>query len=185
MSRESTVNRPNEALANVSEELLYQPTSEDRRLKAAFLALIDGNPLIDSSNLPMKEVERILGRKLPNKEAPGFSAWFLNKDENRQKLEYLFSLAIGAAEDILLNTDPKAQGARVNMIKVVSELANKYPRQTTTPAQGQNLLGAIGSMDRASLKLFLQQGGKSVEIQANGESSPTIDAEVTDGPKQE
>lgn len=178
MSRESSIKAPERALEASVEELIYSPTYEDRKLKAAFLALVEGNPLVDPSNLPIKEAERILGRKLPNRDAPGFAAWFLNRDENRQRLEYLFQLALGAAEDILMNTEPKAQGARVNMVKVVAELASKFPRQAKegAPAASGSLEGAIRAMDKASLKLLLQKDDKSLTLEASKEAP--IEAEV-------
>jgi hypothetical protein len=182
--RESSLKPAADQLDSLADQVLYSPTNEDRKLKAAFLALVDGNPLIDPSNLPMLEVERILHRKLPNKDSPGYAAWFLNKDENRQRLEYLFQLALGAAEDIILNTDPKAQGARVNMVKVVSELASKFPRQATGmaagPSNGGNIVTAIASMDKLQLKALLEKGGQSFEITATKSSPNVIDVEPSD-----
>ena len=175
--RESSLKAPSAALGELAEQVVYTPTNEDRKLKAAFLALVDGNPLIDPQNLPMKECERILGRKLPNKESPGFAAWFLNKDENRQRLEYLFQLALGAAEDILLNTDPKAQSARVNMVKAVSELAGKMPSRAAAGGQAgesiKELASSIGKMDRQQLQVLLQSGNQRVAIQATGANQPS------------
>lgn len=155
--------------------VLYQPTEKDRQLKIEFWQRTANNPLLDPSLLPMDQVESILGKPVNNRNKPGFSAWFMNRDENAQKLEYLFTKALDAAMEIICNTDPKMQSARVNMIKHVSELAAKIPSRGPQQLAGQsnqNLLSSINTMDQVQLTAFLQKNGNSVSITASKGQEP-------------
>jgi hypothetical protein len=171
MSRESALKGLEAPSIESIGESLYKPTDQDRRLKIEFQLLTEGNAMLDVRNLPIGEAERILKKKLPNKDKPGFAAWFLNKDENRQRIEYLWQLSLAAAEDILLNTDPKAQSARVNLIKAMADIAGKLPGRQSSGGDlsPQKLFKGIENMDKAQLELLLEKNGASVRLSANKE----------------
>lgn len=180
MSRESSLKGPIGQLEGLAEELIYRPTAEDRKLKIQFLQLIADNPIMDPKALVIEDAERVLGKRLKNKAEAGFIDWFLNKDENTQRLEYLFTLALNAAEEIICNTDPKAQGARVSMVRAIAELAGKVPGKTgpeSTGQGGQNLLQSINTMDKAELKMLLEKGGRTLNITATTSQPTTIEVD--------
>jgi len=154
---------PGDILQAVVAEVIFHPTETQRRLKATLLAKLENNPLTDLASLSLAEVQEITGSAVVQKwwSVPGFSDWLLDKNENRAKLEYLFSLALEAAEQIILNTDPKAQGSRVAMIKVLSELAGKMPKAPVKAPQEARTVNAIASMDRTQLMEFLATRGLS------------------------
>jgi uncharacterized protein with HEPN domain len=88
----------------------------------------------------------------------GFKEWFLNREEGREKLEYLFMRALDAAEDIL--NDPNAQAsARVNMIKVIGELANKFPSKYQEKFSDED----INRMDEKQLRNYLEKRGVTIK----------------------
>jgi|APGre2960657373_1045057.scaffolds.fasta_scaffold90968_2 hypothetical protein len=154
---------PGDVLQAVVAEVIFHPTEAQRKLKATLLAKLADNPLTDLSSLSLAEVQDITGSAVVQKwwSVPGFSDWLLDKNENRAKLEYLFSLALEAAEQVLMNTDPKAQSSRVAMIKTLAELAGKMPKAQTAAKQGANTIEAIASMDRTQLIEFLASRGLS------------------------
>jgi hypothetical protein len=89
---------------------------------------------------------------------PGFKAWFTNTNVTAERLEWLLHLSLAAAEDVLLNTDPKAQGARVQMVKVVTEmLKGRAERAKADEGAG------IEKMDKAELEALLQSQGIRLE----------------------
>lgn len=142
------------------EEISYKPLPKDKELKARYLVKASDDPL-QTTDLHQNRhhIERLIGAKLPNWEEPGFQDWFFNRDEHRQKLEHLFSLALDAAQDILLNTDPKVQGARVQVIKAVADLAGKVPKQQL---QVNNVHAQINAMSEDQLRAFLHTGAQKV-----------------------
>jgi len=90
---------------------------------------------------------------------PGFKDWFMNSTEHIERLEYLFDLALQAAEDVLLCDDPKAMSARVNMVRVIAELAKKMPSKGQEQFQDEK----ISKMSKAELEDFLTQQGVKVQ----------------------
>ena len=83
-----------------------------------------------------------------------------------ERLDYLLHLALASAEDVLLNTDPKAQSARVQMVKIVAEMAGKLKGGTAaSPNQNANdkKKKAIEAMGKEELVQFLQDQGLSVQ----------------------
>lgn len=171
-------------LERLSEELIYQPTDQDKRLKAQFWLKAADNPFITPDSITIDDVRNILNREISGSTwaRPGFKEWFVNKDESRQRLEYLFNLALDAAEQIIMNTDPKAQSARVNMIKVIADLGGKNPR-IAGPSAGQSAIaGAIAGMDKAQLDLFLQKNGVNLKLSASKDSPQVVEVEPEELP---
>lgn len=162
------------------EDLVYKPTRRERELKAKLWVAIQDDPFLDKdSYLNSKEAaEKAAGGKLVNWNSPGYKEWLFNKDEHRQRLEYLFGLSLDAMEEILVNNDPKVQGARVQLIRALSELAGKVPhKQASIKAAGASALSsAIDSMDAAQLELYLRRSGVGeLRVSASKEPSEIID----------
>jgi hypothetical protein len=157
-----------ESLGAVVEELIFTPTLLQKRLKAEFWVAYNDNPLVSLDQISLLEANTyVRTRKLNNWwSIPGFRDWFLNRSEYRERLEFLFNLSMDAIEEILLSTDPKVQSARVNAIKIIAELGNKYPRGVNK-GEGQYLDSAIASMDKAQLEVFLQKQGVQMRISAS------------------
>lgn len=179
MSRISSLGEP--GIAALSEEVLHQPTDKEKRLKASFWKRIANQPLFDIQNLSYEQVRSIIGTDAlkASWSQPGFKAWFCNREEYRERLEYLFELAMDAAEDILKNVDPKAQSARVNMVKTISELAGKLQKGNATQNATALINGTIGQMDKAQLELYLQKNGVNLHLSAQKNEGPET-AEVLD-----
>jgi hypothetical protein len=162
------------SLSSLADEVIFRPTLESQRLaKARFWAHASDNPMLEPESMSLDTIRGICQSEAIGKwwRMPGFKAWFLNKEEHRFRLEYLFGLALDAAEQILVNQDPKAQSARVNVIKVLSELAGKFPAKQQPANQGGGLAGAIGQMDRVQLEAYLQKSGVTMQLSASRDRS--------------
>ena len=106
----------------------FRPNPAQRQAKTRYWALVSEQAIADDvDNLDPYELGKTLQcSSLPTWwEHNAFRTWFSNRHEHLQRIEYLFDLALDAAEQILQNEDPKAQSARVTMIKVLADLANK------------------------------------------------------------
>ena len=134
MSEEKIVRRQSKAKkssVNETAQVLgqaFRPLPSQRQAKTRYWALVSEQALVEDldGHDPYELARTLQCPPLPAwLENPQFRVWFGNKHEHLQRIEYLFDLALDAAEQILQNEDPKAQSARVTMIKVLADLANK------------------------------------------------------------
>lgn len=180
---------PTEVISEANQaisELVFEPTDAQRRLKVRFWAAMNDVPNIDKPSIGPDFIKKYTGTSPIVRwwQDQSFKEWFLNVDEQRQKLEYLFDLALDAARDIITNDDPKAQSARVQMIKSIAELANKMPQRNLQQKSG--IAGALETMDKAELAMFLEKNGVKLEINASKnqplkiKDSQTVDIDNND-----
>lgn len=178
----SQVNDLGSKLSELSDTVIFQPTPAQKKLKAKFHSRFIPGPLTDLNNLSLSDALEITGDSRLRKlwEQPGFKEWFANRDENRERLEYLFTLALDTAEEILTSETAQAS-AKVNMVKVLAELANKFPNKY---AQEKYVDEEINRMSELQLTTWLSRRG--VELPAakprNIESIEVIDAQVSSNP---
>jgi hypothetical protein len=151
----------------------FVPTDEMRRLKAAFWSKYSDRPdlrlslpttpegKIDSKGLP--DVHRAIPglEDIPSKwwENSKFVAWFDNREEFKQRLDYLAQLALDSAEEILRNQDAPPQ-ARVAMAKLVLEATGK------AKSEERFLDQRISEMDKAELEKFIASQLATVRVEA-------------------
>jgi uncharacterized protein (DUF924 family) len=176
-----TQERSINSIAEVSQDLFFRPSDSHRKLKSRFWIAFSDSPLQGAKAITPTMVARITGdhRVIKWWSMPGFKEWFTNADENRERLEFLFSLALDAAENILRNEDPKAQGARVNVIKAIAELANKLPERRVTPIYADE---QIQKMDKNQLEEYLKRQGIAVDsLIGTSAPLPTFTYEETEG----
>ena len=131
----------------------FRPTESQRKAKAALLAFL-ADPetmLFDLKSLTVDRAISLTGipalRTWWNQ--PGFRAWFINKEESRQKIKYLTDKALEAAVQILDDPDPRASSAKVNILKtLLSYEAQEQSLKTNTK---------FDNMDINQLRGFLKQ----------------------------
>lgn len=124
----STALRPN-IIAELVQDLTFLPSPEQRKAKSAYWTIraesaIRPDQVTLSDALHMTSDTRL--KKWWN--LPGFGDWFANREEFRQRIEYLAHLALDTAEEILVDRKANAN-ARVSMAKLVIEAANRMPQK--------------------------------------------------------
>lgn len=149
-----------EVLGELHDAITFVPTDIQRKVKAMFWAKQADLPFIDTAMITLNYVIKQTGTAKVKDwwEKPGFKQWFLNQDETRQRLEYLYGLALDALQEMLINTDPKAQSARVKAVQLIAELANKVPKKNDNDFIDK----AIQAMDRQALLSYLEKQGIKV-----------------------
>lgn len=160
-------------------EPFFEPTLGQRRAKANFWTAWQEDPTVDPELMTADTAARLAGNRTVRRwwSEPGFKAWFMNKEEQRQRMEYLFELSMDAAESILTNEDPKAQGARVQLIKHMSELADKMPNKNKGLGNGlDGMVKAILSMGEVELKALLQKQGTTTGVSLKGNKTEKLAA---------
>lgn len=149
------INNTYDKISEIAEDLIFVPSPAQRNVKTVFW--VRYNEMGLDSDITQAMAKQITNNSSLDKwwRMPGFENWFKNKDEHRERLEYLYSLALDAAEEILLNPDAQAS-AKVNMIKAIGELANKFPNKYEKAKFADE---DINKMSEAELKLYLNKKG--------------------------
>lgn len=166
-------------LKKLTTELIYTPTTGERKLKAKFWAKAAENPLVsfgDGTAITLEQVKRMAGggTKLEKSWTNiAFRNWFLDIEDGRAKLEYLFDLGLDAIEGILLSDDPKTSAAKVNALKLLADLTGKIKKSDNT----NGLQKAIASADKASLEALFESAGLSVSVSATKNNTILIEPE--------
>lgn len=142
-------------------ELTYLPSPQERRAKSAFWARFAENPLCEPSAISASLAARFAGenRVLKWWSEPGFSDWFRNQDEFRQRIEYLAHLGLDTLEQILIDPNPKSASARVNAVKLLMEVAKKMPPRNQT---AKYMDEAIAAMTREQLQEFIKKNNRLI-----------------------
>lgn len=148
-------------------DVAFHPTEAQSKVRAKFWARVADNPLLDVRNVSLAQAQQMTNSAALRGwwEKPGFKDWFLSATVVDERLDYLLHLALASAEDILLNTDPKAQSARVQMVKIVAEMAGRLKQGAQDPkaAAAEKKKKAIEAMGQEELVKFLQDQGLSVQ----------------------
>lgn len=120
----------NKILAAASTDLTFSPTPDMRRAKAAFWSRVADAPALDSGPVTLAAAQQIGADKRLAKwwTLPGFQEWFQNREEFRERLEYLADIALDSLEQVLSDPDANAS-AKVASAKLVLEAASKMPKK--------------------------------------------------------
>jgi hypothetical protein len=148
------ITRAAQQLEIVASELTYIPSPEQRKTKAAFWAKYNDNPIVEPQDITLPIILQFVSDERVTKWWPqsGFKEWFRNKDEFRQRIEYLVHQALDSIEYVL--SDPKAQAsAKVNAAKLLMEVARKMPPKNVAE---QYLDEKIASMSRKELEEYVR-----------------------------
>ncbi len=150
----STITKAAQHLEIVASELTYIPSGEQRKSKSAFWARFNDNPLCEPQDITLAIALQFCNDERLTKWWPqdGFKEWFRNRDEFRQRVEYLVHQALDSLEYVLV--DPKAQAsAKVNAAKLLMEVARKMPQKNQAE---QFLDEKISSMSRKELEEYIK-----------------------------
>lgn len=102
-------------LEALAEEAIFIPSSSQKKAKYRFLEKWDG-VTEPTAQLVMSLTGQTMVRRWWNQN--GFREWLVNAESVVSKVNYLTSLALDRAEEVLLDEDAGAS-SHVNMIKVI------------------------------------------------------------------
>lgn len=154
----------NKILSAASADLTFAPTPDMRRAKAAFWSRVADAPLFDGGPITLAAAQQIGADKRLSKwwTLPGFAEWFQNKEEFRERLEYLADIALDSLEHVL--TDPDANpSAKVASAKLVLEAASKMPKKDLEAPASR-----LETMSRGELEDYVRKNLKFL----TGEPAP-------------
>jgi len=132
------------------------------------------NSLIDPKTISMTLAMRLTGVQTLNHwwQQPGFQAWFLNKEETKQKIKYLTDKALETAVQILDDPDPRTANAKVAILRTLMQYeAAEVQTKTNT---------RFDSMDMQQLRGFLKQNAHIIRPLLEEAKSATVTSESED-----
>jgi hypothetical protein len=120
--------QPEKAFEAIMAEVVFYPSDAQIKCKSAFWAVYSTDGL-DVSNPSMAVALDVTNEtRLPSWWGlPGFREWFLNKEEYRQKLDYLMHIGFDALERVLRTS--QSDTAIVSAMKLLIAANDKMPKQ--------------------------------------------------------
>ena len=165
-------------MAEVTDKVIFEPTSTQAKLKAKFWTRFQPGPLVNTGTLTLAKAAEITGSTQLKKwwYIPGFLEWFMNKEEERERLKYLFNKGLDTIENILDNPEANAN-AKANIIKMLAEMNGYLGKKPIEKFADES----INKMSEAQLKEFLERKGVTITqekiIDARTESTNSTEEE--------
>lgn len=102
---------------------------------------------------------------------PGFQDWFLNREEFKQRMEYLSNLCLDQLESILTsNVNPSDKLAA---IKLIMQVSSKTPDARASDKQGKYLDSKIAEMSREQLEAYIR---RSIQVLPSPQLNNSVDS---------
>lgn len=154
----------------------FRPTEAQRKAKAALLASLadPANTILDTRSINLATALKLTGVTTVRGwwDQPGFQAWFLNKEETKQKIKYLTDKALESVSQILDDPDPRTSSAKVSILKTLLQYeAAEVQTKTNT---------RFDSMDIVQLRAFLKQNAHLIRPLLEEGKSVTVAVEEQD-----
>lgn len=148
----------NRLLSGTRDLSIFQPDDAQRRAKSNFwtyFATEEGVTLPPTPDLALALRFGADSRITRWWILPGFQDWFLNREEFKQRMEYLSNLCLDQLETILTTTS-SANSDKLNAIKLIMQVARKTPT-SSDPDTTKYADDKIGKMGRVELEEFIRR----------------------------
>lgn len=151
-----------EAVSTALDELSFQPAPLHQQMKAQFWSRYVPNPFESRENISLASVQEVVSDARLRRywHVPGFKEWFINQDEGKERLEYLWMVGLDTAEQILRDPAVNA-GAKTNMLKLLAEVTGRLVRGSNKDEKFSD--AAVNSMSKDELEKWLKNRGVQVE----------------------
>ena len=163
-----SVGRQSEAGVSISNSDLaasFRPTEQQALCRTRFWSRMAERPLAAGTQPGLALAQQLTqSASLKGWWAQGgFKEWFLNVNAHEEQVDWLMHLALRAAEDVLRCEDPKAQGARVAMVKIVAEMSGRLASKAGQATAGEKRVNAISAMSKEEVQKLLEGQGIVIE----------------------
>jgi hypothetical protein len=151
-------NKESNGIKAIIDDITYVPNNREVRMKAAFWAKYQTNPVYQAGDIPaLADIVSTLNSSSIEKswKKDGFKEWFLNSDEFRQKSRYLATRAQEELEGLLAM--PVGEGGikaseKLSAIKLAFDLEGSYQKKQK---EVKMLDAAIDKMNPAELESYI------------------------------
>ena len=160
------------AFETMAADVVFHPTEDQRQVKSAFWATFEDRGGVADHEVTQAAVLQATNDTRVSQwwNLHGFQDWFLNKEEYKQRLDYLMHIGMDALERVLKFSE--SDTAIVSAMKLIIAANDKMPSSTKVVYADS----FIQDLDERGLDEYLRKH-KNV-LQAAPEEKPTNEAET-------
>ncbi len=155
-------------LGKAADVVSFSPTEAQRRAKSNFWSF-----LASGEALPPAEVDLAIATKYAGDRRitewwslEGFADWFANKDDFRQRVEFLADLALDELYKLIKGAETQ-DSAKVAAIRMIMDVGKKISQKTPTE---ESIVGEkIASMDKKQLEEYIKSRLTKLSIEHEDE----------------
>lgn len=150
------------AVETALEDISFQPAPNQQMLKAQFWARYVPNPFESRENISLATVQETINEPKLKRywSIPGFKDWFINQEEGKERIDYLWMVGLDTAEQIMRDPAVNA-GAKVNLLKLLAEVSGRLQRGSKGEEKFSD--DTVNKMSEEELKKWLKNRGVQVE----------------------
>jgi len=162
-------------IPNISDllgDVLFSPSTEQQKVKAAFYADFNDAPICDTSDITASIAIQVTGdhRLRGWWSLPGFQEWFRNSNEFRQRIEFLAQRSLDELEEIMSN-QKLSPNARLKAIELALKYADKMPKGGTDRFLDED----VGKMSVKQLRQYIERQAPKLLEEEQYETSEISD----------
>jgi hypothetical protein len=133
----------------------FTPTEVQRRAKSNFWSFFASGEALPPTQVDLAIATKYAGDKRITEwwQLEGFPEWFANRDEFRQRVEFLADLALDELYHLI--RDPETQAtAKVAAIRMIMDVGKKLSQKS--PNEDDSVAGKIAEMNQKQLEEYIK-----------------------------
>lgn len=142
-------------LGKATDVVSFSPTEAQRRAKSNFWSFFASGEALPPTNVDLTIATKYAGDRRVAEwwQLEGFADWFANRDEFRQRVEFLADLALDELYHLIRDPDTQAT-AKVAAIRMIMDVGKKLAQKT--PNEDESIAGKISEMNQKQLEEYIK-----------------------------
>lgn len=147
----------------------FQPTEAQREAKARFWSYFASGDVLPPSDVSLAIASKYGSDKRISEwwNLQGFPEWFANKDEFRQRVEFLANLALDELYQMIRNPGTQAT-AKVAAIRMIMDVGKKISQKA--PTEETAVSEKIASMGKDELEAYIRSMQTKLKLDEESDS---------------
>lgn len=149
--------------------VVFKPSLDQKRAKSNYWSYFMSSEAPEAPEIVSQEIAlRYAGDKRLSDwwALEGFQDWFLNRDEFRQRIEFLADISLDELQ-MLIRDDQTNATAKISAIKMVLEAAGKLSKPVEATGKGNS---PIDTMSKQELERYIQKKMLKIMPEVRAES---------------
>lgn len=149
------INKLKQAVTRAVDVVAFQPSDAQRRAKSNFWSFFAAGNALPPTDVDLAMASKYAGDKRIEEwwKLDGFPSWFSNKDEFRQKVEFMADVVLDEFFSMIRNPGTQAT-AKVAAGKVILEAAKKLNQKA--PSEDAQVSEKIAKMSKEELEAYIR-----------------------------
>jgi hypothetical protein len=149
------INKLRQAVSRAVDVVAFQPSDAQRRAKSNFWSFFAAGNALPPADVDLAMASKYAGDRRIEEwwKLEGFASWFSNKDEFRQKVEFMADVVLDEFFSMIRNPGTQAT-AKVAAGKVILEAAKKLNQKA--PSEDAQVSEKIAKMSKEELEAYIR-----------------------------